>query len=232
MLAIAGAKLIGLGLQWYANVDQWLFAEKLSGAASEIPNRIAPNTAFNFVLIALSLLSLDLPAKRFSISQAFALLAGFGALLPITGYAYGVKSFQGLASFIPMALHTAITCMLLALGLFFAREATPLAQLFATNDSRGVVARRLFPLIILLTLVLGWLRIEGERRGLYEAAFGTALFAVVLCLLFVVVVRWTVWTVGAIEAERDALNDSLFQSRWRLEESLRQTQLISITPGN
>jgi PAS domain S-box-containing protein len=226
VLTIAGAKLIGLGLNWPSNVDQWLFAEKLSGHGGEVPNRIAPNTAANFVLIALSLLFLDRPVKRFSPSQFFALLAGLGALLPITGYAYGVGSFTGLASFIPMALHTAITCLVLAMGLFFAREATPLSQLFATDDSRGVIARRLFPLIILLTLFLGWLRLEGERRGLYEAAFGTALFVVVLCVLFVAVILWTVFAVAKVEEERNSLNDALLESRWQLEESLRQSQLI------
>src|SRR5947208_11329945 len=77
-------------------------------------------------------------------SQVFAILAGFGALLPITGYVYGVQSFGGLASFIPMALNTAVTFLILTAGTFFARPAAPLAKLFATEDLRGVMARRLF----------------------------------------------------------------------------------------
>jgi PAS domain-containing protein len=226
VLIAAGLKLIGLAFHWSSNADQWLFAEKLGGAAGELPNRMAPNTAVNFILISLSLLSLDLPAKRFSLSQFFALAAGFGALLPLTGYAYGVQSFQGLESFIPMALHTAIGSLLLAGGLFFARAATPLAQFFATDDAHGVIARRLFPFMILLTLFLGWLRLEGERRGLFSGAFGTALYAIALCVLFLAVIRWTIWTVARIEEERNTINDELLQSRWQLEESLRQTQLI------
>src|ERR1043166_1029467 len=226
VLLAAGMKLIGLVLHWSWNADQWLFSEKLVGTAGELPNRMAPNTAVNFVLISLSLLTLDLRVKRFSLSQFFALAAGFGALLPLTGYAYGVRSFAGLASFIPMALHTAIVCLLLAGGLFFARAATPLAQFFATAEPHGVIARRLFPFMILLTLFLGWLRLEGERRGIFPGAFGTALYAIALCVLFLAVIRWTFWTVARIEEERNAINDELLQSRWRLEESLRQTQLI------
>ena len=226
ILAIATAKLLELTFGWKIGVDQWLFAAKLDGAKGVLPNRMAPNTAACFALIALSLLSVDFRVKRFSFSQAFALLAGVGALLSILGYAYGVKSFEGMASFIPMALHTAVTLLALALGLFFSREATPWGQLFATPDAQGVVARRLFPAVIGLTLFLGWLRVTGERRGLYEGPFGTALFAILLCLLFLVVIRWTVWTVGKVDAQRNVLQGELLEKRWELEESLRQTQLI------
>jgi hypothetical protein len=76
--------------------------------------------------------------------------------------------------------------------------------MFTTNDPRGVLARRLFPLAVLLTLLLGWLRVYGERLELYESAFGTALFAILLSILFAILVRWTVWTVGKLEAERAA----------------------------
>src|SRR5439155_14865600 len=114
-------------------------------------------------------LNLNLPTKRLSHTQPLAILIGFGALLPITGYAYGVHSFRGLASFIPMALHTAVTFLILAVALFFAVPEAPLAQVFATNDPRGVLARRLFPLAVMLTLLLGWARVYGERLELYES---------------------------------------------------------------
>jgi PAS domain-containing protein len=156
----------------------------------------------------------------------FALLAALTALLSITAYAYEVKSFDGVASFISMALHTAVTSLVLALGLFFAREATPWGQLFSTPDAGGVVARRLFPLVIGLTLFLGWLRVTGERLGFYEAAFGTTVFAIVLCLLFMVVIRWTVWTLGKIDAQRDSLQRQLLEGKLELQEALQQSQLI------
>jgi PAS domain S-box-containing protein len=147
-------------------------------------------------------------------------------LIPITGYIYGVRSFEGLGIFFPMALHTAAVFLVLAVGLFFVRPDTPSIAAFASDDPRGVIARRLLPPIIVLTIFCGWLRLEGERRGYYSAAFGTALYAVTLCVLFVVLVRWTVWTVGRIEQERNSLNDDLVESKWRLEESLRESRLI------
>jgi signal transduction histidine kinase len=203
-----------------ANVDEVFFTSKLSDARDQLPNRMAPNTAFNFLLIGVSLLLVDWRVKRFSPSQAFSIIAAFGALLPITGYLYGVQSFRGLASFIPMALHTAITFLVLSAGLFFARPETGFAQVFISNDPRGVMARRLFPLAVLLTLFLGWLRVWGERQGWYESAFGTALFAITLSVLFVVLVRWTVWTVGRLEAERKIINARLLELNRRKDEMI------------
>ena len=219
-------KLIGMAAGLRPNIDELLFASKLVSPFDALPNRMAPNTALIFVLLGLALLSLNRIVKRFSISQALALAASFCALLSVTGYAYGVSSFYGLATFIPMALHTAITALVLAIGVLFARKATPLSQIFATDDPRGVVARRLFPLAIVTTLLLGWVRLKGEERGLYEHRFGTALFAIAVSVLFVVLVRWTVWTIGRVEAEKAAMNRQLLQSKIELQESLRQMELI------
>ena len=226
VLLVAIAKLIGIAAAWQPNVDEWLFASKLAVAEGAMPNRMAPNTAFNFLLIALSLLTLDVSTRRFSPSQAFAIFAGFGALLPITGYLYGVQSFRGLASFIPMAVHTAVTFLILATGIFFARPAAPLAQLFATRDPRGVMARRLFPLAVLFTLFLGWLLVWAERHGLVESTFGTALLAITLSILFVILVRWTVWTVGKLEQERAAAAGALVESKRQLQDSHDQMELV------
>jgi signal transduction histidine kinase/CheY-like chemotaxis protein len=201
VMLIGVAKLIGILANWHPNVDEWLFASKLTSAESQMPNRMAPNTALAFVLVGLSLLTLDVSTKRFSPSQAFAILAGFGALLPVTGYLYGVQSFRGFASFIPMALYTAITFLILTAGICFARPTAPLTQLFASSESRGVMARRLFPLAVLLTLLFGWLCVLGERHDIFENALGTALLAISLSILFVILVTWTVWAMSHLEEE-------------------------------
>jgi PAS domain S-box-containing protein len=225
VLGLALTKLVGLLSGWHWNVDEFLFRSKL-WREHGMPNRMAPNTAANFVFVGLALLTLDVSVKRISPSQAFAILAVFGSLLPITGYVYGVQSFRGLASFIPMALHTALVFVALAIGVLFARTDAPLTKLFASSDPRGVMARRLFPLAILLTLFFGWMCVWGERNQLYESTFGVALLAITLSILFVILVRWTVWTVGKIEMERATADRALRESRLQLQESLRQMELI------
>lgn len=222
---IGAAKLIGVAMNLHPNLDELLFGSALN-VAGQLPNRMAPNTAIVLLLLAFGLLAVDRRLGEASLGQIFALVAGFGALLPLTGYLYGERSFLGVASFIPMAPHTAITFVFLSAGLFFCRPRVPLAQTFATRDPRGVLARRLLPLAVLLTLVLGRLRLEGEVRGLYTARFGTALFAVILSFLFVALIAWATSTVGRADRERKAANLELLLSKVALEESLRQSKLI------
>ena len=218
--AVALLKLADLFLQWLPNFDEILFPRKLVSVQDAPPNRMAPNTALNFVLLGLATMTADLRNKRCTFSQALAILASLGALLPITGYAYGARSFQGHPAFIPMALHTAVVFLILALGVFFASRSAALTQVFLSDQPSGILARRLFPLSILLTLLLGWLRLWGDQHELYDNAFGTALFAISLCVLLALLVRWAVWTIGRLEAERAAANARLHELSRRKDEMI------------
>jgi signal transduction histidine kinase len=223
LVAVVGlVKLGDLFVGWLPNLDEVLFRGNLIASQDAVPNRMAPNTAFNFLLIGLATMTADLRRKWYHLSQALTILAGFGALLPITGYAYGARSFQGHPAFIPMALHTAVVFFILALGVFFASRAAGPTRVFLNDKPSGILARRLFPLSIVLTLFLGWLRLWGDRRGLYDNAFGTALFTIALCVLLALLVRWAVWTLGRLEAERAAVS-------LRLQElSRRKDEMIAI----
>src|SRR3989337_1539441 len=73
--AIASIRLLGYALGWEANVDRLLFADQLGTTEVELSNRMAPNTALNFVLASSALLFLDASQRRWLIlSQATTLL--------------------------------------------------------------------------------------------------------------------------------------------------------------
>ncbi len=219
------AKLAGVTLDLHPNVDEVLFTSLLN-AGTRAPNRMAPNTALDLILIGGALLLLDLRWRAVSAAQFLAAVAGFAALLALTGYLYGVSSFTGVASFIPMAPHTAIVFLFLAAGVFFCRSRLAWSQTFATREPRGVMARRLGPATVVFILAVGWLRLKGEEMGFYPANFGTALFAVALSALLLLLVGWATITVGRADRERKAANLALLESKLALEESLRETQLI------
>ena len=203
-------------------LDEVLFAAKLSPTQGALPNRMAPNTALNFLLAGLAVLLLDTRGRR-SLGQLLAILIGLGAILSITGYGYGVRSFSGLTPIIPVALYTAVTFLILAVGIFFAVPHASLPEPLAMNDPRERLARILrigFPLAVLLTLFLGWLCVWGERHQLYESAFGTALYAIILSFLFAVLVRWAVSATRKLEAEHAVANARLRDLDRRKDEMI------------
>ncbi len=110
-------------------IDEVLFAAKLSEMQDGLANRMAPNTALNFFLAGLSVLLLDTRGRR-SFGQAIAILIGVGAILTITGYGYGVRSFSGLTPIIPTVLHTAVTFFDPGRRNFLCRSARPSGRTF------------------------------------------------------------------------------------------------------
>ena len=220
LVALGGlCELLEAAGVWHSVIDEILFASKLAQPDVGFANRMAPNTAFAFFLVGIGLLMIDRKGFR-SVAQAIAVIVCFTAILPITGYTYGVRSFSGLASFIPMALHTAAAFFVFSGGLFFAMPDAGLTEVFTTNDSRGVLARRLFPAAVLVTLVLGWVRLWGERHNWFDSAFGTALYATSLSVLLAALVRWAVYATGKVEAERAAAQARLHDLSRRKDEMI------------
>src|SRR6185295_17176220 len=102
----------------------------------------------------------------------------------LVGYVYGVRQVYGPAPFTSLAVHAAMAFALLSLGLIFARPARGVMKVLASDTDGGVLARRLFPAVIVVPIAIGWLRLVGQRMGLYNLEFGITLFAFaqVVCL--------------------------------------------------
>jgi hypothetical protein len=119
VVALTGLlKLVEVLFGWSIGVDQLLFGEKLA-LGNQLPNRMGPVTALNFLLIGSALLLLDVRTHRgLWAAQYFSLAAIFASSVPILGYAYGIEYFYGTGSYLAIALHTAFTSVLLSVGSF------------------------------------------------------------------------------------------------------------------
>jgi PAS domain S-box-containing protein len=145
---------------------------------------------------------------------------GHGVLLPVAvmtyqvlvGYLFGVQGFyewlhQG------VTLNTGIALCALCVAAFCARPDTWLMNVFAGDEAGGSMARRLLPALLILPLVVGWLRLYGERAGIFGSEVGVALVAVAdtLCLLSLV------WLSAKSVSRTD-------RRRHRAEETLRESE--------
>jgi PAS domain S-box-containing protein len=203
VLSVGLLKLCDYAFGWDSRVDQVLFAKTLLGDLPTHPNQMAPNSALNFILLSLALLSLDVTTRRGRRpGEFFAIGAAFFSLLALLGYAYQAHWLYGVATFIPMALHSAAAFLTMALGVLCARPDLGVMALVISESSGGRLARRLFPAMILIPLLLGWLCVEGERHSLYEAEIGVILYTVVIMAVFGALILWTARSVHHAEAAR------------------------------
>ncbi len=183
LIAILG----GLDFQ----VDRWLYPAKMAVGA-HAPNRMAPNTAINFFLLGGSLWWLETKSRLMSAGVSLAMMfVGMGSLLAVLGYFYDIEAFYKLGPFMPMALHTAVTFLILYGAFLQAHSDRGLLAVLVGKSAGGTVGRRLLPAAVVVPAVLGWLAERGEAIGYYRGAFGIALFAVGSILVFTVLVCWS-----------------------------------------
>ena len=221
VVLIGTAKLVALLRGPDIGIDRWLFSPKLALGAG-VPNVMAPNTAFNFLLVGIALLLLHLKKPSLSPwSCICALIAGFQALLAMLGYAYGIKEFYGMASYIPMAVQTAIAFLILAYGIMSCQTNYGFLAIVTGNNAGGAMARRLLPAAILVPAIIGWLGLAGQRLGVFDSQFGMALYTVTIILFFALLVASNAHLLFKSDVERTEADLRLRRAHDQLEERVK-----------
>jgi len=190
---LAALAVLGIGLLKVAavvgagdfGIDRWLFAEHWAADHPTFPHRMAANSAISFVLTGFALLVLDLTTRRGRRPAEFLALGVLViALLALPGYAYRMEESVGVAKFVPMALPSAVVFLALSLAVLVARPQKGMMAVVTGSGPGGMMTRLLLPGMVVMMLTLGWLRLEGERRGFYGDVTGVALFTLTTIMLF------------------------------------------------
>ncbi len=221
---------------WDAGIDQLLVREASPSSGATVPGRMAPTTASCFVLTGLALLLLARGGRRRDMAaQLLASLAALVSLLALVGHSYGVEAFYSVASPARMPLHTALVFLVLAPGVLLARPEHGAAA-FLTGDLVGnALARRLLPAGVGIPLALGWLKLLGQRAGLYENELGVALVAVFSVVLFAAVVLGNAALLNRSDLRRRQVESALTASEVRfrsLSESTSDAVVIANGSGS
>jgi PAS domain S-box-containing protein len=110
--------------------------------------------------------------------------------LSLIGYLYGAKALYTITAYTAIAFQTALFIFFVSLGIVLGiRESGPM-RLFNDNGPAGILTRRLVPPLIMLPILIGAIRLIGERLGYYDLAFGSAMRTVVEIGLLLGVVWW------------------------------------------
>jgi len=182
-------------------LDQFLFREAVD-AETFSPGRMVGATALAFLLCGASLLLLKARARTALWAQQ-ALAAGTAMIgtVGVLGYAYDVQQLYKFSGYSSMALHTAVSLVVLGAGVLFARR-EGLGAMLLTPGPGGQLTRRLLPAAVLLPVLAGWLRVQGSKAGLFEPNLGTGLYAITMVLALVALVWLTAHTLDRTDAVR------------------------------
>lgn len=151
--------------------------------------RMALLTAILF-LFSGSILTLLASGGNRSAGIAHALMAPtmmVSYLVPVS-YLLNVQGLHELLN-VPVALHTGITFCAFGIAVFCVRPDTWLMRVFTGDNAGSLMARRLMPGLLILPLIIGWLRLYGERTRFFTSEVGVTLVALSYTFCFF----WLMW---------------------------------------
>ncbi len=233
LLTVATLIILGeyaLGMQ--SGIDTLIFAPVGVDVTGHDNRRMAINTAIAFLFLSIGLLFLaDDRRMRGLKSQFCGTLALIIAFIALVGHMFGVKDFYSFQVLSGMALLTAITLLMLGLGLLFSQLDRGIPALIVDDGAAGFVARRLLPGVLIVPFFLTMLSVAGEERGMFGQRLGASLGSVANVVTFLLLIAWSARVlretdrkrVDLFQREREA-RDASEKAREEAEAAMQQAQ--------
>lgn len=182
---IVVSRLIAIIANWQYSLDQLLFVDKENAGNSDQASSMALNTAICFGLLVTAILFYQRSKYSLLLASQFAsVLVLMISVFTIIGYIFGAQEFYEVKHYQPMSIYTGISFSLLAVALLFAKPSRGLMEHLTSSYSGSYIAWRLFLPAFILPVLIGLFRIWGQRSGLYNLEFGSALFVTSMILTF------------------------------------------------
>ncbi len=196
------------------NLGTWLFRSKL--AAAQTSSRLPVSAALSFLMSGIALLTLHSETRRGSRpAQFLALTVTVICLLTLLSYGYGIAALYHLNP--GMAVHTAISLILLSAGILSAYPTRGLMAVATSQSAGGFMLRRLMLAVILVPSILGWLNVAGTDAKLYTREFGVALLVAANVVLFLIVIWRNAQLMHLMDTDRRQTSAALQRSNVELE---------------
>jgi PAS domain S-box-containing protein len=200
-LAIAGATLLEHAAAINLGIDQFFVADAASAAAPH-PGRFAVQTAVGFIGAALAILAAGRRFRGLYVAEALAVVCGIVGGVGLMGYLFGAGELLSLGSATQVSLPASVGLVAVAAAIITSDPNHGLVELWRDAGIAGQVFRRFLPAVVLVLPAGAWLRLVGERAGLYDENIGLSIMVVFEALILVAVGAWTTVRVHALEIER------------------------------
>lgn len=198
------------------HIDQLLFIQPRDMPAYHPAGRMAPITTLAMMMIGLALMLVDVKHMIY-ISQTCAFIVGIFGIFVLTGFSYHAYTHYQVVSYAYAAFHTAINFILVSIAIFTARPHQGIMQLLISDTEGGALARRFLPLVLMVPVLLGYVRLLGEYNQIYDHESGTALYTIANIVIFVIVGLFLSLRLMRIDIKRKQMEEALRESeeRWK-----------------
>lgn len=204
-------------------IDTAFVREPWGTRAATMPGRPGPPAAVSFTLLGFAMLLASGGRRARALVPPLGTVILSLGMLATLGYLFGASLLFSIAHLTGVAMGTATTILSLAAGLLaIVPEREPMRTLCGSGVA-SALARRALPVVIILPMVLGWMRLAGQERQLYDLRMGTALLVLALIALLIALLWWCLGVVAEHESRLRAKEAALvaeIPERSRTDQSL------------
>jgi PAS domain S-box-containing protein len=193
-------------------IDLVLFPTAFRASGERYPGRTSATSGAGLILAGCAFLRLGMSGRRAPRdAQILVLASGLIGFAVIMGYLFGSEEFAELPGDLPLALNTAISFLLITIGVLASTPFVGAMTVLTARDMGGRVARLLLPVALLVPIILQWLMQWGLLHGRYGITFGIALVVTVTVIVFMAVVWRIARDLSLVDRERTAVEEERAQ---------------------
>ena len=239
--ALSGAVVLCIGgltlLQYISGVSLGIdtllsFEREWGNVGVLVPGRMGLPSSFSWTLIGSALVMTDCRAPLCRVAPSLPVIAAAISGLSLLGYMYGIDKLYAVPPFTAIALQTSTFIMAVSVGIIVShRDREPMRTLLDPG-SAGLLARRTFPLLLIIPVVLGWLRVKGQEAELFDTGLGTGLLVLLLIGLLIALMSRPLRALRERERrEQEATNQLILSRQAELERRVEMEALVQAAPA-
>lgn len=204
-------------------IDQLFIKDVGKAHAINYPGRMSPITAICFFLIAFSFVGFQIKNRTAVICSQYSMhVVNLLSFLAVLGYIFGVSAFYKLSYFTAMAIHTSFLLFLLSLSASTIYPTIGLTKLFRAKEIGSAMARRIFPKVIILVAVTGFVIIHVQRHNFFSGEFVIVIFTQLFMLIGLFLVINAAKELNSIDTLRSNAEQKLKELNLNLEGTIFQ----------
>ena len=227
IIIIAGLTLSEYSFNWNLGIDQLLFKDVIS-ESTPYPGRMGINTAIDFMLMGISLYLISRKnSKSIWLSHIFSSLAAILSLVILLGHFFQATVIENLISFsTTQAIHTAISFLLLYLGLLFTKPQQGIMAVITSPLMGGLMSRWLIPWTLIFPLVIERLTLQGIYWGWYDFKAAYAIQGTLFIVFGLSIIWWVAYLLNKLEKQRISIEKLLKEINKQLKSKLTKRKQI------
>lgn len=208
---------------------------KITRLVANLSDQMVVQTGYCFVFAGLALVLMGRETKGGWIpTQYFALIVVATGFFSVLGYLYRVRPIVGVFSYAPMSVYTGFCFCILSIAILLARPDKGIMKELTSANMGGLTARSLLPLVILLPVILGYLRLMAYWKGLITTEFGVDILVSAILLAFIVIVWFNARLLNHRDEQKKTAEQHLMESEARfrlLVSSVKDYAIIMLDPS-